>query len=73
MPIILVEHPKYHWLVICPDESPENAPKAHQGSSLDAGVTMTNQIVFEVFSTAIKAAEILKKDAAFIDTLKAIA
>ncbi len=66
----LIEHPKYHWLVIYPDESPENAPKAHQGSSLDAGVTMTNQIVFDVFSNAIKAAEILKKDAAFADTLK---
>ena len=46
----LIEHPKYHWLVICPDMSPENAPQAHQGSSLDAGVTMTNQIVFDVFS-----------------------
>jgi alpha-L-fucosidase 2 len=66
----LIEHPKYHWLVVCPDESPENAPKAHQGSSLDAGVTMTNQIVFDVFSNAIRAAEILKKDAAFVDTLK---
>ena len=47
----LIEHPRYHWLVVCPDMSPENAPKAHQGSSLDAGVTMTNQIVFDVFST----------------------
>lgn len=66
----LVEHPKYHWLVVNPDESPENAPRAHQGSALDAGVTMTNQIVFELFSSTIKAAEVLKKDAAFIDTLK---
>jgi alpha-L-fucosidase 2 len=65
----LIEHPKYHWLVICPDESPENAPKAHQGSSLDAGVTMTNQIVFDVFTTAIDAAKILNKDKTFIDTL----
>jgi alpha-L-fucosidase 2 len=65
-----VEHPKYHWLVVCPDMSPENAPKAHQGSSLDAGTTMTNQIVFDVFNTAIQAAMILKKDAAFVDTLK---
>ena len=56
-------HPKYHWLVIIsPDESPENAPKAHDGSSIDAGVTMTNQIVFDVFSTAINAAAILGKD-----------
>ena len=66
----LIEHPKYHWLVICPDESPENAPAAHEGSSIDAGVTMTNQIVFDVFSTAIDAAKILNKDAAFADTLK---
>ena len=66
----LVEHPKYHWLVINPDMSPENAPKAHQGSSLDAGTTMTNQIVFDIFSCTIRAAEILNKDAAFIDTLK---
>jgi alpha-L-fucosidase 2 len=66
----LVEHPKYHWLVINPDESPENAPKAHQSSALDAGVTMTNQIIFELFSSTIKAAEILKKDPAFVNTLK---
>ncbi|HEU4901383.1 MAG TPA: glycoside hydrolase family 95 protein [Flavisolibacter sp.] len=66
----LIEHPKYHWLVVCPDESPENAPQAHQGSSLDAGVTMSNQIVFDVFSTAIRAAETLKRDKAFVDTLK---
>ena len=66
----LVEHPKYQALVVNPDESPENAPKANQGSALDAGVTMTNQIVFELFSSTIKAAEILKKDAAFVDTLR---
>jgi alpha-L-fucosidase 2 len=66
----LVEHPKYHWLVVNPGMSPENAPKAHEGSSLDAGTTMDNQIVFDVFSTAIKAAGILNKDQLFVDTLK---
>jgi alpha-L-fucosidase 2 len=66
----LIEHPKYHWLVINPDMSPENAPKAHQGSSLDAGTTMTNQIISDVFSSVIQAGEILNKDKAFIDTLK---
>jgi alpha-L-fucosidase 2 len=66
----LVEHPVRHWLVINPDESPENAPQAHQGSSLDIGTTMSNQIIFDVFSSTIKAAQILKKDAAFVDTLK---
>lgn len=66
----LVEHPKYKWLVVNPDMSPENAPKAHQGSSLDVGTTMTNQIIFDTFSSAIRAAETLDKDAAFVDTLK---
>lgn len=66
----LVEHPTKKWLVINPDMSPENAPAAHQNSSLDAGTTMTNQIVFDIFSSTIKAAEILKKDPAFTDTLK---
>ncbi len=66
----LVEHPTSKYLVINPDESPENAPRAHQGSSLDVGVTMSNQIVFDVFSNVIKAAQALKKDAAFIDTLQ---
>ncbi|WP_207508666.1 glycoside hydrolase family 95 protein [Telluribacter humicola] len=66
----LVEHPRYKWLVVNPGTSPENAPQAHGGSSLDAGTTMDNQIAFDVFSTAIRAAEILKKDAALVDTLK---
>jgi alpha-L-fucosidase 2 len=66
----LVEHPALHWLVVNPGMSPENAPVAHGGSSLDAGTTMDNQIVFDVFSNAIRAAELLKKDAAFADTLK---
>lgn len=66
----LVEHPRYHWLVINPDMSPENAPAAHQGSSLDAGTTMTNQIVFDIFSSTIRAAAMLGRDQAFTDTLR---
>ena len=65
----LVEDPDNGWLVVNPGTSPENAPEAHGGSSLDAGTTMDNQIVFDVFSTAMRAAEILDKDAAFVDTL----
>ncbi|MCE7070630.1 glycoside hydrolase family 95 protein [Dyadobacter sp. CY327] len=66
----LIEHPKYKWLVVNPGSSPENAPAAHEGSSLDAGTTMDNQIAFDVFSSTIRAAEILKKDAAFTDSLR---
>ncbi|MEI6945647.1 glycoside hydrolase family 95 protein [Paraflavisolibacter sp. H34] len=66
----LVEHPQKHWLVVSPDLSPENAPKGHAGASMDAGTTMTNQIVFDLFSTTMRAARTLKKDAAFVDTLQ---
>jgi alpha-L-fucosidase 2 len=66
----LTEHPRYNWLVVNPGTSPENAPAAHGGSSFDAGTTMDNQIVFDIFSTTIRAAETLKKDTAFANTLK---
>ncbi len=66
----LIEHPKYKWLVVSPGNSPENAPKAHDGSSLDAGTTMDNQIVYDVFSSTIRTAQLLGKDSAFVDTLK---
>lgn len=68
----LVEHPRHQWLVVNPGTSPENAPKAHGGSSLDAGTTMDNQIVSDVFNNAIRAAELLKRDKAFTDTLRAM-
>lgn len=66
----LVMHPRYHWLVAAPGTSPENGPKAHEGSSIDAGTTMDNQLVFDLFSATIRAAAILNKDAAFADTLR---
>ncbi|RXK87393.1 glycoside hydrolase family 95 protein [Filimonas effusa] len=66
----LIEHPKNHWLVVNPGTSPENAPRAHGGSSLDAGTTMDNQIVFDLFTSTIRASEILKQDAVFADTLR---
>jgi alpha-L-fucosidase 2 len=68
----LVEHPKHGWLVANPDMSPENSPQAHKNSSLEAGTTMTNQLVFDVFTNAIRAAEILNVDAALADTLRAM-
>lgn len=66
----LVKDPRNNYLVINPGNSPENAPKAHGGSSLDAGTTMDTQIVFDVFSSTIQAAGILKEDAVLIDSLK---
>ncbi len=68
----LVQHPKHPWLVVNPGMSPENAPQAHEGTSLDAGATMDNQIVFDIFSTTIRASELLNRDKAFADTLRAM-
>ncbi|MEH6679220.1 MAG: glycoside hydrolase family 95 protein [Sediminicola sp.] len=65
----LIAHPNHPWLVTAPGNSPENAPEAHQGSSLSAGSTMDNQIVFDVFSTVIQASGLLGKDRAFADSL----
>ncbi|KKL50608.1 hypothetical protein LCGC14_2303800, partial [marine sediment metagenome] len=67
----LVQHPNYPYLVVAPGNSPENAPEAHQGSSITAGSTMDNQLVFDVFSTAIQASKIVGQDADFADTLAA--
>ncbi|WP_290973372.1 glycoside hydrolase family 95 protein [Flavobacterium sp.] len=66
----LVEDPANGWLVVAPGNSPENTPKAHQNSAMTAGSTMDNQIVFDVFSTLIKASEVLQKDKEFADSLK---
>ncbi|WP_057935647.1 glycoside hydrolase family 95 protein [Algoriphagus resistens] len=68
----LVEHPDRPWLVVNPGTSPENAPAAHEGSSLDAGTTMDNQLVFDAFSAVIQASEMLEKDRAFADSLRAM-
>lgn len=68
----LVEHPENKWLVVVPGSSPENAPEAHQGSSITAGSTMDNQIVFDVFSSVIQAAEALETDEEFAGNLKTL-
>ena len=49
------------WLVTAPTVSPEHGP-AGKGTTVTAGSTMDNQIVFDVFSNVAKAAQILRKD-----------
>ncbi|WP_111308214.1 glycoside hydrolase family 95 protein [Confluentibacter sediminis] len=68
----LVEHPKYKWLVVAPGNSPENAPKEHQGASITAGSTMDNQLAFDVFSATINAAKALGKDKDLIEKLEGL-
>lgn len=66
----LVEDTANGWLVVAPGNSPENTPAAHQNSAMTAGSTMDNQIVFDVFSTLIKASEVLQIDKEFADNLR---
>ncbi|MDR7211740.1 glycoside hydrolase family 95 protein [Flavobacterium piscis] len=66
----LVKDPTNGWLVVAPGNSPENSPAAHQGSAMTAGSTMDNQIVFDVFSSVIKASEVLGKNKQYADSLR---
>lgn len=66
----LVEEPEHDWLVIVPSNSPENAPQSRPEASITAGATMDNQLVFDLFTNTIRAAEILGRDQAFASTLK---
>ncbi|TDH28819.1 glycoside hydrolase family 95 protein [Segetibacter sp. 3557_3] len=60
----LVTDPKTGWLISTPSNSPE-----HGG--LVAGPTMDHQIIRDLFKNVIAAADILKVDKAFRDTLAA--
>ena len=76
----LVPHPAHRspltgepYLVVCPGESPEHGGKG-RSSSLDAGVTMDNQIVSELYHHVMEAASVLRSDSAastasLLDTL----
>jgi len=82
----LVDHPKYRspltgesYLVVCPGESPEHGGGGRP-SSLDAGVTMDNQLVTELYNNVLEAANVLGKvegqsskvegQQSFLDTLR---
>ena len=66
----LTEEPQHKWLVVSPAVSPENEPRGHNGSTMSAGTTMDNQLVFDIFSITVKTAEILKTDKEFVAQIK---
>jgi len=61
-------HPKYGWLVTVPTVSPEHGPIGKH-TTVTAGSTMDNQIVFDVLSQTIAAAKILGKDISHYSSL----
>jgi alpha-L-fucosidase 2 len=65
----MVEEPTNKWLVVTPSISPENAPSGRP-TTLSYGTTMDNQLVFDILSKTIQAAEILKTDEAFVQRMK---
>ena len=56
-------HPEYGWLVTVPTVSPEHGPMGKR-TTVTAGSTMDNQIVFDVLSSVIAAGKALGKDVA---------
>jgi alpha-L-fucosidase 2 len=68
----LVEEPSHRWMVVSPSMSPENAPQSHHGVSISAGTTIDNQLVFDLFSNTIKAAQVLGTDQDFVNQVKAM-
>ena len=81
---VLVEHPKYGWLVTCPSTSPENFPKSKgngryydevtglylPGTSICAGSTIDMQILRDLFSECIQASETLGVDVDFREQVR---
>ena len=57
------------WLVTVPTVSPEHGPMGKR-TTVTAGSTMDNQIVFDVLSQVIAAAKVLGKDDASLFTLR---
>jgi alpha-L-fucosidase 2 len=67
----LVEEPTRKWLVVTPSVSPENAPSV-RSTSVTAGTTMDNQILFDLFTRTITAASILGKDKELMEEFRNI-
>ena len=69
----LVRDPNTGYLVVTPSNSPENAPRwIKKKGNLFAGITMDNQLVFDLFSNTCRAASVLNEDSLFCDTLKSM-
>ena len=71
----LVKHPQYGWMVSAPSMSPEHGPGGEdmqKASTIVAGCTMDNQIVFDVLSNALEASKILNAPVSYQDSLKSM-
>ena len=67
----MITDPESGYLVVTPSSSPENTHAAEDGkSTIAAGTTMDNQLVFDLFTNTIRATHILNEDKAFAEKLQ---
>lgn len=64
----LVKHPTRGYLVVCPGESPEHGGKGRP-TPMDAGVTMDNQIITDLYSEVLAAAKVLGNNDPLLSTI----
>lgn len=63
--------PRHQWLVVVPSNSPENTYRREgTPTSISAGTTMDNQLVFDLFSAVIDASAVLGIDEKFATELQ---
>jgi alpha-L-fucosidase 2 len=70
----LIREPRNNWLVVAPSYSPENKPTVNgkRDFVIVAGATMDNQMIHDLFSNTLEAANLLKETTTFTDSLKNI-
>lgn len=69
----LIPEPTNDWLIISPTISPEHGPKErNKKTNIEAGVTMDNQLVFDILTKTISAAKLLNTDKDLIRKMEVV-
>ncbi|MCB4807921.1 glycoside hydrolase family 95 protein [Tamlana sp. 62-3] len=69
---ILTPEPTNGWLIVTPSISPEHGPKGRTTRvNIEAGTTMDNQLVFDMLTKTILAAQLLNVDTELINKMEA--
>jgi len=68
---IMVKEPVHNWLVVCPSNSPENTHAGSKGeATTTGGVTMDNELIFDLWNSVIASSKILGTDTEFASRLQ---
>jgi alpha-L-fucosidase 2 len=70
---MLIPEPSHGWMVLTPASSPENTHAGSGGKATTAaGVTMDNQLIFDLFTNIIQSAQTLGIDKMFADSVRSL-